>query len=134
MSTVSGTIRQPDDINQLLALMMQSDQELDDLFTRLENSYESALEPGMKRQDRLNAVIDSQYIITTLRVKICFEHMKIKRILTLYNDKTTSPVVIGKFKNRDTHLTTLIIRLNELTKDSEVLQKLTYTQSNIFKY
>ncbi len=40
MSTVSGTIRQPDDINQLLALMMQSDQELDDLFTRLENSYE----------------------------------------------------------------------------------------------
>lgn len=107
-----------DDVSTLLAAFKRKDEEINRLLSEIEEStseFEESLDLNLKK------TISMEFKMFRLRAIVTNDFIKIKQIL---NDTTSLPsAVIVSFKKRETYLSSVINRINEMRADFEVIQR-----------
>ena len=120
------------DGNELANRALFAIQGKDEIYNALFNSLDSVTEVfsdrTVKLQEKYEAAISSEYIIARLRILVSDEQKKINTILA--SDASTSLITL--FKKRQVVITSLLNRLNEITNDMSIIQKLMYTYNSKF--
>ncbi len=107
-----------DDVSALLAMFKRKDEEINRLLKEIEEAtceYEESLDLNLKK------TVAMEFKMFRLRALVTNDYIKIKQIL---NDSTTLPTSVSvSFKKRETYLTSVINRINEMRADFEVIQR-----------
>lgn len=125
MERVNATFVKSDERNKCLSAFSVNDSQIKELFSRIQEIIDSIDISTANDTVCSNTLIRTEYLVTKIRLIVTKEQILVKQMLST----STSPVVLGLFRNRDTYLGLINQRLNELREDATVIQKLIHTKT-----
>jgi len=120
--SIKGTKTSKIMVDRVLSLMSKYDSEIDDLFEKVEKLADQ-LENEPKKLEKM---LETEYLLFRLQIKVSKERSIIHRIVTVYNKEQTIRHLIGTFKNRMSYLAEVIQRINEIKSIMDLIQRTTY--------